>query len=73
MYTWFLWCGRGHATAIGWQNTVGAKATFFDPNKGHFSWALGTPTATIAEEILANLDGLYELDTIRNFVVYALS
>jgi len=52
---------------------VGAKATFFDPNKGHFSWALGTPTATIAEEILANLDGLYELDTIRNFVVYALS
>ena len=63
----------GHATAIGWRNIAGGKPRFFDPNQGQFSWPNGTTNNAIAGEILGNINGLYNLGTIRNYVIYNLA
>ena len=60
----------GHATAV--SGLGGSNPRFYDPNQGQFSWSSGTDANTISQEILSNIDGLYELHTIRDYVIYTL-
>lgn len=60
----------GHATAV--SGLGGKNPRFYDPNQGQFSWSSSTGANTISREILSNIDDLYELHTIRDYVIYTL-